>query len=143
MKNSLKHRVPSNPAGEFQKITQFPDNQKEWDEIALSYATTGTAGITWTKTFYFQKPQLESLTFRNHQGQLLGIMDYFMKDTPDGKAKRGDVIIIVKPGYRGRGIGMELLKEAMEIWNLDLKQQKYTPLGFQLLEAYMKQKDSL
>lgn len=66
-------------------------------------------------------------------GQLDGILDYFPLGTPMDLP--GDVLVLVKPTHRCRGIGTSLLNEARRLWpEINLRDQCFTPMGEALVD---------
>lgn len=65
---------------------------------------------------------------------LTGILNRFPLGSPCGD-EPGDVMVIVAPIWRRRGIGRALLLDAVSRWGVDLTRQVYTPAGLALARA--------
>jgi len=119
-------------------IPEFPPSV--WTGQAAQAPQTGEPNsIRFTRI-----EEAEVLLFYDGSGILRGILKYFEKDVRksdqfgDGYlvAFAGEVVVIVEPDYRRRGIGTTLLREAIGRWNIDLGRQHYTPSGAAFVDRF-------
>lgn len=83
---------------------------------------------------------IECLLYRKN-GSILGIVNYFPNGSPFGELP-GDVLVLVNPAHRRRGIGTALLAEADRRWSLNFRQQSYTDWGWDLVSNYLTNKEN-
>ncbi len=74
--------------------------------------------------------------------QLVGVLNHFPVDFPDEGEKAGNITIFVAPWYKRRGVGTELLNEAIRRWRVDLGQQNYTVAGAAFANAFVARRAS-
>ena len=70
------------------------------------------------------------LLHHGDDGRINGILCHFPKGTP--YEKPGSITVTVHPHHRGKGVGSKLVTTAQEKFGIDLDQQEYTPLGYEL-----------
>lgn len=118
-------------------ITPVPSYNDWWIKVLRRFSEHGQPGITYSTTNRLFIVVSETLIYRNDVGELVGLLEHFLIDLAD--ETKGNINIMVSPQDMGKGIGLCLLNEAYTRMNLNLEQQKYTPLGYKLLRSFLKQ----
>jgi len=72
------------------------------------------------------------------KGQLVGTLNHYNIDIPEFREKKGNVFIVVKPLYQGKGIATKLLEMGIEKFNINLDNQTYTKDGKLFLKKFKK-----
>ena len=103
---------------------QYPDCDFISIEDGISYYEATSQSL---------KLKIDCLLFRKN-GKILGILNKFNDDVPHLGEKKGNFLVIVHPQYQKKGIGTQLLKEAIKRWDVNLEQQYWTPEGRFLLK---------
>jgi GNAT superfamily N-acetyltransferase len=106
-----------------------------WENEAEQYPQKGAPGITCE-----HGDAVETLLYRDEEGSLAGILDYFSRDVlEDGRIAQhaGEFTVSVDPARQGCGIGTQLLSAAVGRWKIDFKQQRYTPPGAELVMKFL------
>lgn len=118
-----------------------------WEQEARQYEPVGAPGVHYeAHVISFRRPDgslihCRSLTLlhRAPSGDLRGILNFF-PDGPAGIEKPGNLLIMVHPDFRGFGFGTQLLAEADARWNVNFRQQTYTPEGRRLAASYLRRR---
>mgnify|MGYP001607236734 CR=1 FL=1 len=80
------------------------------------------AGVTGRTSRYLE------LVYRSRHGKPLGVLQY----------QTGyRFIVVVDPQARRRGIATKLLRAALELWSLDLRNERYTEEGAAWMNAFL------
>jgi GNAT superfamily N-acetyltransferase len=98
-----------------------------WETQAPQYPPSGPPGVS----YYPGRTPLgviDCLLWRNEAGEVVGILNHYNFQTPEGQAA-GSMNIWVKPEWQRRGIATRLADEARRRWDIDLVHQSYTPEG--------------
>jgi GNAT superfamily N-acetyltransferase len=102
------------------------------------YAAHGPSGLSHeqhTVTEIGPHAVVDCLLWRDDDGTLLGILNYYPHDVPPYE-RAGNVLVVVDPDRQGEGIGTRLLAEADRRWRLNFDTQDYTRAGLALVTAY-------
>ena len=78
------------------------------------------------------------LIHHGDEGQINSILSHFPEGTP--YEKPGSITVTVHPSYRGKGIGSTLVNHAQDKFGIDLDQQEYTPLGYEMYRNVKRQR---
>lgn len=70
------------------------------------------------------------LLHHGDDGRINGILSHFPEGSPFEKP--GSITVTVHPSHRDKGIGSKLVNTAVDKFGVDLEQQQYTPLGYEL-----------
>jgi len=70
------------------------------------------------------------LLHHGDDGRINGILSHFPEGTPFEKP--GSITVTVHPHHRDKGVGSALIRAAQDKFGIDLEQQEYTPLGYEL-----------
>ena len=81
------------------------------------------------------------LIYRDDKGSVKGILQFFTVDIEE--EKKGNLNILVDPDCSQKGIGLNLLKFAMESFEIDLDQQQLTPTGKKLVDSFRRLNSTL
>lgn len=113
------------------------DGVLPWQSQVRQYPATGPAGISYFAGHVdgFALP-VDCLLYRGDDGALLGVLNHYPQDMPPYEEK-GNVLVLVHPEHRREGIGMALMLEAIDRWELDPAGQKYSRKGMQLVASYL------
>jgi len=129
---------------DLRKYKRVPPNLNswwKWDAQVVQYPVIGQPGISY-KQEEFTEPELKGLKvdcilYRNENGILIGILNHYPQDIP-GWEKAGNFNVFVDPTQQRKGIGKDLIKEALTRFNTTLEQQSWTPSGFLMLQSYLR-----
>ena len=138
MKSNFKSKL-NQKKGNFNLITEIPNYENVWYKLIDYYPKKGNPGICYLKSIYNSDQVVESFTFRNQLGILLGVIDFYLGNTIPME-KEGNCNILVHPDFMNKGIGKKLLEKGDAIWKIDFSQQKLTPSGLNLVKSYLKYK---
>jgi GNAT superfamily N-acetyltransferase len=99
----------------------------DWESQARQWPKVGRPGIAYERVEAYGNP-IDSWVFRNRKGHVVGMLYWYVTDSPLEKA--GNVNIWVRPDRQRRGIGTALI-QAAERRNgpINLEQQRYTAAG--------------
>lgn len=127
---------------------------RSWDAMEDYYPKTGTPGLRYWRgvvnigdilgatpgqTIGRVTYDVDNLLYRSRKGTLVGILQYFPTDAPMDLEAAGNFNVFVHPRRQRRGLGLKLVAAADLAWGpLNFEQQKYTPEGRALIEAYLK-----
>lgn len=84
--------------------------------------------------------EVDTLTYRNRKGRLVGIVSRFPAEIMFGGAvleAKGNVSLWVDPTRRRRGIGMLMIAEVDRRWSPDWSARTYTAGGHALITKYL------
>ena len=119
--------------------TYIPGPAYSWESQSVQYAYRDEPGINLERhsvgvvgSMYV----IDCLLYRDDEGLLLGILNYYVNDNPEEKA--GNVNIFIHPKHKRQGIATALLTEAAKRWVIDVEQQNFTPEGIRLLDGLIK-----
>lgn len=116
--------------------TDIPDFQEKWNKVIKHYPKKGEPGFTFSCQHLFGVRYAEYILFRNEDGEMCGIITYYLQDYFHLE-KAGNLNISVDPRYWRKGIGLKLLLEAIKKWDIDFNKQIYTCSGIKLLLAFL------
>jgi len=135
------------------QVTIPSDSVDSWRSQACQYSPTGTPGIEYQRyvvTDFGPDAISECLLFRDADGDLRGVLNYFPNNIPFKKGtpawercgrqwieKAGNFNVLVDPSYQRRGVGTTLLRAATERWEIDFGQQDYTLEGALLVTSFL------
>lgn len=99
-----------------------------FDSQVEQFDRVGPSGISYVKGELSATTHVNCLLYRDDDGVLIGVLYHYPQDvTPWEKA--GNVNVLVDPAQQRRGIGSQLLREALRRWVIDLDAQDYTAAG--------------
>ena len=99
-----------------------------FDSQVEQFDRVGPSGISYVKGELAATTHVNCLLYRDDDGVLIGVLYHYPQDvTPWEKA--GNVNVLVDPAQQRRGIGSQLLREALRRWVIDLDAQDYTAAG--------------
>lgn len=108
-----------------------------WESQVVQYDASGPAGISYFAGEVGKGlPPVDCLLYRGTDGGLLGILNHYAVDYPPFE-KAGNVLVLVHPEHRRSGIGMALMLEALDRWDIDPDQQKYSRGGIALVKKFL------
>jgi GNAT superfamily N-acetyltransferase len=113
------------------------DCEKWWQYSTKNRAEIGPAGMTQVDFTELGRP-VNSLEWRDGEGVLRGIINYYPKGLPASK-RAGEVQLNVDPSARRQGIGMSLVKEAIRLWDIQAKKQRYNTASAGLTESWLEE----
>lgn len=119
-------------------IPSFPDSAIL--QQFKQYPQGGPAGLSYFKGEINSELYVDCLLFRKG-GELVGVLNHYPKDM--GPERKGNVLLLVHPKHRGRGIGKTLWKEAQKRWGVKAKGQDTTPEGAAFLRNVGKKQSVL
>ncbi len=111
--------------------TLKPELLFSWEGQECQYEKTGPPGMS----LFVPEDWVACLLYRDETGKLLGILNYYTRETPF--EQRGNVNIWIHPEHQRQGIGTALLAEASRRWEIDFLQQRYSPAGLSLVRKFV------
>ena len=133
MTNNIKFRAKKINS---KLISEIPNYRQLWNVHVNTLPLTGTAGTS----MYFNEIS-KILIYRDDKGSVKGILQFFTVDIEE--EKKGNLNILVDPDCSQKGIGLNLLKFAMESFEIDLDQQQLTPTGKKLVDSFRRLNSTL
>jgi GNAT superfamily N-acetyltransferase len=112
-----------------------------WYADPLEYEGKGQPGIAHRQKTIEQDGRnipINYLIHHSDEGQINGILSHFPEGTPHEKP--GSITVTVHPSQRGKGIGSALVNAAHDKFGIDLEQQQYTPLGYEMYRNVKRQR---
>lgn len=101
-----------------------------WDSQVVQYPHRGDPGVSYFAGELSDGRVVDCLLHRDDKGILQGILNYYREGVDWGPdEKPGNVNLWVKPGRERRGIGTELVQDAVRRWGVSLEGQRYTVAG--------------
>lgn len=114
------------------KIIKYADRNKPLPKEKLKVKQA--EGIEHFKGEMSNNRWVDALLYKNKYGQIIGILNHYPFDFPPYE-KKGNINVMVAPKEQGKGIGLKLVKEALNRYpDIDLYQQEWTPQGQSLLK---------
>lgn len=103
-----------------------------WESQVEQYPRLGAPGIQYFAGDVGALKPVDCLLWRDEQGLVHGILNYYSIDFPPHE-QAGNINIFIDPQRRRQGIGSALLREAHRRWGpIDWNQQRYTESGIEL-----------
>jgi GNAT superfamily N-acetyltransferase len=110
----------------------------------MEYPAKGKPGISYVEEKPVPDAIREALLYYDNRGKLAGIFNYFPNDTPVSEPwmkafveRAGTFNIIVNPKRRRLGIGIKLLRAAVNRWPIEFEKQNYTQGGAELVQRFL------
>jgi GNAT superfamily N-acetyltransferase len=110
----------------------------------MEYPARGNAGITYVEEKLGPDAICEALLYYDTRGRLAGIFNYFPNDMPVSEPsmkaffeRAGTCNIIANSRHRRLGIGIKLLREAINRWPIQFENQNYTLEGAKLVQRFL------
>ena len=111
------------PVPTLSPVVDFP-----WSSQVMQYDTLGRMGISlFIGELGEEILPVLCLCWRDERGLLRGVLNYYQEN--NYWENKGNANLFVDPEWYGKGIGTALLLEAMNRWQIDFQQQKYTKQG--------------
>jgi hypothetical protein len=132
----------------FELIPNFSMDQDDFNAQSFQHEETGRPGGWYNEPVEYEgkgvpggishrylevgntKIPVNYLLHHGDDGRINGILSHFPKGTPFEKP--GSITVTVHPHHRDKGVGSKLLNTAVDKFGVDLEQQEYTPLGYEL-----------
>jgi ribosomal protein S18 acetylase RimI-like enzyme len=114
-----------------------------WQSQAAQYAYRDAPGIRLERHSIGElgfMTLVDCILYRDEDGLLVGILNHYV-DSNNPEEQAGNCNIWVKPSHQRRGIGTALLKDAMERWDIDFEQQRFTSQGLLFFDALCRRGD--
>jgi ribosomal protein S18 acetylase RimI-like enzyme len=108
-----------------------------WESQARQYAYRDAPGISLERHHLGEWPhwtQIDCLLYRDEEGLLVAILNHYV-DSNNPEERAGNCNLWVKPSHQRRGIGTALLRDAMQRWDIDFEQQRFTSQGLLFFDA--------
>jgi GNAT superfamily N-acetyltransferase len=124
-------------------IALSPAAIPEFRQQAREFAAVGAPGMTrlvvrlQPTERYNVSCDVDCLLYRDKHGKLRGILTHHPYAVPPF-ASAHDVMINVEPRYRRKGIARRLLRRALELWPIDVHNQRCTADGAAFIAAFTK-----
>lgn len=115
-------------------VGRSTDCKEFWDRTTKKLEELGTSGLETIST----KKSTHTITYRDEEGVLLGVLWFYPKGNLPAK-NPGEVEVVVHPDHRRHGIGMLLIKEAIRLWDIQAKKQRYNPASAALTESWLEE----
>lgn len=107
-----------------------------WKSQADQYPPFGQPGVSYYPGTLPSGNVVDCLLYRDQGGILRGILNYYGFDSQ--WEKTGNVNVWVQPGHQRQGIGTALIAEAVERWDIDFNQQRYSRAGAELAAQWLR-----
>lgn len=133
-------------------VPTIPHLSWTWQSQVRQYPKVGTPGLRYelnhvtvaevehrasgAKLAIGSEQPVDTLVVRNRKGHVVGLLWHYPVDLPPWEAA-GNVNLVVRPDRRGRGIGRQLLTEAIARWPINWAQQDFTPEGLAMVRAVL------
>lgn len=118
-------------------VVSVPERQiLSFESQAAQYPASGPPGLSYYRGEISESEWVDCLLYRDDDGGLLGILNYYAMDFPPWE-QAGNCNIWVRHDHRRQGIGTRLLREAHARWRLDFAQQRYTFAGARLAQSVL------
>jgi GNAT superfamily N-acetyltransferase len=108
----------------------------QWENQAKQYPQNGS-GITYFKGNVEDGKWVDCLLYYGEDNELHGILNHYPFELPPYQ-KRGSINLHVRLDKRRNGIARALLDEAIERFQVNLRNQEYTPAGERFIKKYMR-----
>lgn len=134
------------PEAEISMVVNF-------DHMAQDYPLKGSPGITHQSELkivdYFGESVIGLIStsiMRDGNGDIIAVLRHFPAglrfQSKEATKAPGEFSIYVRPTSRRRGVGLELLAAANELWSIDFWCQEYTKEGRELVLKYLASKSA-